>query len=159
MLGAPLGAWTGWGKSVFESLAFRPIAPLNGAGGAGSTSWARTSTPQRIAARTSTVTREADLFIWLRPLSPFDRGRFSPLIIHGRGDPGGIPSLDHPSRLCAEGPARARRAGSLGRWTRPSRQRQRGRGAGARVGTSEEDPRDPLAADDSNELAQDAVHE
>src|SRR5262245_43543937 len=33
MLGAPLGAWTGCGKSGFESFARRLMVPLNGSGG------------------------------------------------------------------------------------------------------------------------------
>ena len=37
MFGAPFGAFTGWGKSLTESLARRLIVPLNGAGGVGST--------------------------------------------------------------------------------------------------------------------------
>ena len=37
MFGAPFGAWTGCGKSGFESFARTAICPLNGAGGTGST--------------------------------------------------------------------------------------------------------------------------
>src|SRR5271165_2484645 len=35
--GAPLGAFTGWGKSDFESAVVRPMTPLNGGGGEGRT--------------------------------------------------------------------------------------------------------------------------
>src|SRR5262245_21927621 len=38
MFGAPAGAFTGCGKSDFESLARRSMVPLNGWGGFGSTS-------------------------------------------------------------------------------------------------------------------------
>src|SRR5262245_21827603 len=72
MLGAPLGAWTGWGKSDFESLAFRPIVPLNGAGGVGSTSWADESAVQRHIPTTSASSRGATLLIVFLRLSSND---------------------------------------------------------------------------------------
>src|SRR5262245_24456267 len=45
MFGAPFGAWTGCGKSDFESFARTATCPLNGAGGTGSTvaDWAGAS--------------------------------------------------------------------------------------------------------------------
>src|SRR5262245_57505407 len=63
MFGAPFGAWTGCGKSDFESLARRLMVPWNGWGGSGSTvptlggslafgvvfSWAVASRPEAVS--------------------------------------------------------------------------------------------------------------
>ena len=55
MLGAPLGASASFGKSFVESLALRPMWPLKGGSGRGSTACCANASPQTHKTATDTI--------------------------------------------------------------------------------------------------------